>query len=336
MNTDTEMARLERVDLRSIWQSEPGDFTPWLARDANIKLLGDTIGIELEVEAQEKDVGRFQADILCKDTAKTDHWVLIENQLERTDHTHLGQLLTYAAGLDAVTIVWIAASFTDEHRAALDWLNEKISEKIQFFGIEIELWRIAESPTAPKFSIVSKPNDWTKPGGGVRNRFSPSGLSDIRKMQLEYWEDLSALLKKANGRVRPTKPLPQHWQTFSIGRSNFLLYSTINVRNARIGVQLILQGEHAKAHFSLLHGQKEAIESEAGEQLEWRLLPDNKESQINLYRHDTDPSNRDSWEEQHRWLLEKLDLFHSIFSDRIKSLDASEAAATDCTPAVAG
>ena len=336
MNTEDEMGRLERVDLRSIWESEPGDFTPWLARDTNIKLLGDTIGIELEVEAQEQNVGRFQADILCKDMAATDHWVLIENQLERTDHTHLGQLLTYAAGLDAVTIVWIAASFTDEHRAALDWLNEKISDKIQFFGIEIELWRIAESPTAPKFSIVSKPNDWIKPSGGLRNRFSPSGLSDIRKMQLEYWQDFSALLKRANGRVRPTKPLPQHWQTFAIGRSNFLMYTTINIRNTRIGVQLILQGSDAKAHYSLLHEQKEAIESDAGEQLEWRMLPDNKESQINLYRHDSDPSDRDSWDEQHRWLLDKLDLFHRIFSERIKSLDASEAATVESAPEAAG
>ena len=170
----------------------------------------------------------------------------------------------------------------------------------------------------------------------MRNRFSLSGLSDLRKMQLEYWQDFSARLKKANGRVRPTKPLPQQWQTFAVGRSYFLLYTTINVRNSRIGVQLVLQGTDAKSHYSLLHEQKEAIESEAGEQLEWRMLPDNKESQINLYRHDSAPSDRDLWEEQHRWLLDKLDLFHSIFSERIKSLDASEAATTESVSKVAG
>ena len=121
--------------------------------------LGETSGIELERETQEKDVGPFRADICCKDTA-TDNWVLIENQLERTDHTHLGQLLTYAAGLNAVTIVWIAERFTAEHRAALDWLNEKTDEKINFFGLEIELWQIGDSPIAPKFNIISQPNDW--------------------------------------------------------------------------------------------------------------------------------------------------------------------------------
>src|SRR6476646_1010509 len=116
------LGRLARVELRQAWISEPGDFTPWLAQPENIVLLSEAIGIELEVESQERSVGPFRADILCRDTTDR-HFVLIENQLERTDHTHLGQLLTYAAGLDAVSIVWIAARFTEEHRAALDWLN---------------------------------------------------------------------------------------------------------------------------------------------------------------------------------------------------------------------
>ena len=112
----TDLGRLEKIDLRDIWKTEDQDFTPWLAREDNIALLADALGLELEVEAQEKEVGPFRADILCKDI-RNDSWVLIENQLERTDHKHLGQLITYAAGLKAVTIVWVAATFTDEHRA---------------------------------------------------------------------------------------------------------------------------------------------------------------------------------------------------------------------------
>ncbi len=128
------LGRLERVDLREIWLSEAQDFTPWLARPENLSVLAETLGMELELEAQEQAVGPFRADLLCKDL-ESDKWVLVENQLERTDHRHLGQLMTYAAGLKAVSIVWIAASFTEEHRAALDWLNEITDESFEFFGL---------------------------------------------------------------------------------------------------------------------------------------------------------------------------------------------------------
>ncbi len=132
------LAQLQKVDLREVWKSEPGDFRPWLADPGGLKLLGDTIGVDLELEAQEKDVGSFRADILCKNIADNT-WVLIENQLETTDHTHLGQFLTYAAGLDAVIIIWIAKRFTDEHRATLDWLNEVTGKNINIFGLGVEL-----------------------------------------------------------------------------------------------------------------------------------------------------------------------------------------------------
>jgi hypothetical protein len=142
------LGRLEKIELRDIWRTEAMDFTPWLAQSENLALLGEALGMELEIEAQERNVGPFRADILCKD-ALDGSWVLIENQLEHTDHTHLGQLLTYAAGLHAATIVWVAGRFTDEHRAALDWLNEVTGEKFRFFGVEVELWRIGSSPAAP-------------------------------------------------------------------------------------------------------------------------------------------------------------------------------------------
>src|SRR3989338_3343609 len=143
MNYKTEqmLGKLEKVELREIWQNEGQSFTPWLAEEKNLEMLGEAIGIELELEAQEKDVGPFRADILCKNT-EDDSLVLIENQIERTDHKHLGQLLTYAAGLQSVTIVWVASKFTEEHRKALDWLNEITDERFSFFGLEVELWKI--------------------------------------------------------------------------------------------------------------------------------------------------------------------------------------------------
>jgi len=177
----SNLGRLEKVELRDIWKTEDRDFTPWLAQEDNMVVLSETLAMDLEVEAQERNVGPFRADILCKDTFDSS-WVLIENQLERTDHTHLGQLLTYAAGLEAVTIVWIAAKVTDEHRAALDWLNDHTDEKIRFFGLEVELWKIGQSLAAPKFNIVSKPNEWTRSISRASSRIESEAVTAFKQM----------------------------------------------------------------------------------------------------------------------------------------------------------
>ena len=229
MSDTPSLGRLEKVDLREVWKSEAIDFTPWLANEENFTLLGETIGLDLEVEAQEKDVGPFRADILCQDTA-TGHWVLIENQLERTDHAYLGQLMTYAAGLSAVTIVWIADRFTDEHRAALDWINEITNDDFNFFGLEVELWIIGQSSLAPKFSVVSKPNDWTRNISSAANRLQRDSLTETHQLQIEYWERFRQLYDSRQGVVRATKPHPQHWLNYSVGRSWFWLNTTINTR----------------------------------------------------------------------------------------------------------
>ena len=218
---EQSLGRLKRVSLREVWASESEHFTPWLGQEENLKLLGDTIGLELELEDQEKDVGPFRADLLCKSTLD-DSWVLIENQLERTDHGHLGQLLTYAAGLEAVTIIWVAERFTDEHRAALDWLNEKTDDGVNFFGLEVELWRIGDSPIAPKFNIVSKPNDWTK---RVQSAATKGGeLSSLKQTQLKFWIAFKEYMD-ANSKIRCQKPAPHHWLSSSLGRSGFHLDS---------------------------------------------------------------------------------------------------------------
>jgi hypothetical protein len=175
------LGRLRKVAIRDIWEHEQQDFTPWLAREANIKLLGETLGLDLEVEAQEKNVGPFRADILCKDTTEKDRWVLIENQLEKTDHCHLGQLLTYASGLQAVTIVWIADRFTEEHRATLDWLNEITDDRFNFFGLEIELWKIGDSQIAPKFNVVSKHWERSSSPALFSRLISPCLRANLRK-----------------------------------------------------------------------------------------------------------------------------------------------------------
>lgn len=316
------LARLTQIELRNIWTTEAGDFTPWLAKEENLALLGDTVGIELELEATEKDVGPFRADILCKDTA-TGHWVLIENQLARTDHTHLGQLLTYAAGLKAVTIVWIADHFTDEHRAALDWLNEITDDSFNFFGLEIELWRIASSPVAPKFNIISKPNDWTKTIGSAASRIDEGDLTETKLLQQEYWSTLREVLIKRKSVLKPQKPLPQHWTNFAVGRSHFGLHARVNTQKQVIAVGMSCYGTDAKPHFHLLAEDKDTIEREIGDELEWEELPNRKESKVTLERA-ADPTNRTDWSKQHEWLADTLERFHRVFSTRVKTLDVAD------------
>jgi len=274
------------------------------------------------VEGQEQSVGPFKADILCKDITD-DHYVLIENQLERTNHTHLGQLLTYAAGLHAVTIVWIADRFTDEHRAALDWLNAITSEEFRFFGLEIELWRIGESKIAPKFNIISKPNEWTADISRATRSIAEGGLTDTKKFQLEYWTDFRRYLEAKNWNIN-RKPRPQYWYTFAIGRSGFQRNVSFNTKQKFLRVSVNCRGPKRAAHFHLLKRQREAIEREFGSTLEWDELPDRPFCRIAIEKTDVDPSDRSEWPQQHRWLQELLEQFDRAFKTRIRALDASD------------
>jgi len=316
-----QLGKFEKVELRDIWESEAGDFTPWLAKEENLKLLGDTIGLELELEAQEKNVGPFRADILCKDTSDGS-WVLIENQLSNTDHTHLGQILTYAAGLNAVTIVWIAERFADEHQATIEWLNEVTVEDINFFGLEVEIWKIGNSAKAPKFNIVAKPNEWTKAKGGT-GRIRQAELTETKLLQLEYWKAFRKHILNSNSFIKPTKPQPQHWMNFSIGRSYFYMYALVDTVKNRNGLRLCLEGPDAKAHFKLLEYQKKQIEDEVGCKLIWEERPGKKSSFVSYYAN-ANPKKKDEWVKQHEFLREAIEKYYKSFNERIKKLDAGD------------
>lgn len=313
------LGRLQRVDLRNIWLSEATDFTPWLAQSENLEVLSEAIGLELELEAQERNVGPFRADILCKDV-NSDQWVLIENQLERTDHTHLGQLLTYAAGLQAVTIVWVAARFTEEHRATLDWLNDITDERFAFFGLEVELWKIGDSPAAPKFNVVSKPNDWSRNVGQAAKRIESEALTDTKQKQLAFWTAFREHLEASGSPIRSQKPFPQHWANFKIGRSGFMLGATLHSSEQRIGVELYLGAPSAKQDFQGLFAQREAIETEIGTPLVWMELPERKSSRIVLFKPGVDTLDESNWPAMQVWFQQWLEAFDRVFRTRVRDL----------------
>ncbi|MFT4603741.1 MAG: hypothetical protein ACI9W4_000456 [Rhodothermales bacterium] len=314
------LGRLSKVALRDVWKHEASDFTPWLAREANLALLGDVLGIDLELEGTEKNVGPFSADILCRNTLGG-HYVLVENQLERTDHSHLGQLLTYAAGLNAVSVVWIAARFADEHRAAIDWLNEITSDEINFFALEVELWRIGDSPVAPKFNVVARPNDWSRTVASAAR--SVGELSELNQVQLAFWEAFKEYADQNALRIRARKPRPSNWADFAIGRSEFNLSATINSQTGATSAGLYMQREE---DFHLLEADRSEIERAFGSPLRWEAMPGKKASWIAFDLSDAQITDWATWPDTHESMLAALENLHATFHDRIRYLNADSPA----------
>jgi hypothetical protein len=307
-----ELGRFNAVDLYDVWITEDRHFTPWLAEAKNLELLGEALGMELELEAQEKDVGPFRADLLCKNTAEEDSWVVIENQLEKTDHKHLGQLLTYGAGLHAKTVVWISARFRDEHRAAIDWLNRMANGSVRFFGIEIELWKIGESAAAPRFNVVSKPNDWEATVDNAKEAIAAEEGNRSQKLRLRYWAAFRDYLLEHQSTLRPQKPSQDHWYSFGIGTSRAHTSALLITRDNEIAVELRMHADDAKDIYRELYEKKDAIEAAIGEPLDWREMPDRKASRIVLFL-SADGYNEESWPEQFAWLRAKLEAFDKVF-----------------------
>jgi len=185
-----ELGILKTITPRQKWNNEARDFTPWLAK--NIEELNKAVGLELEVENTEVAVGPYSADILAKDTG-TGKYVVIENQLEKTNHDHLGKAITYASVLDASTIIWIATDFTEEHKKSLDWLNDHTSDEISFYGVQVELWQIDDSRPALRFNIISKPNQAVRQAARSK---AAEDLSDKRKFQFDFWSKFKEKLAK--------------------------------------------------------------------------------------------------------------------------------------------
>ncbi len=316
-----KLSRLEHVELREKFKTEAGDFTPWLADEENIALLGETIGSELQVEAQEKDVGPFRADILCRDTADGT-WVLIENQLERTDHTHLGQLMTYAAGLKAVTIIWIAQKFTEEHRAAVDWLNEITDSDFNFFGIEVELWRIGDSQIAPKFNLVSKPNEWSR---AVAR--SQDSLTEGDRLRLKYWTAFREFVEESGSPIRVGKPSVQNWLNISFSVPGYGLLAVASMfdsesksyQNHEIRVELYANTPASKAAFTAIETKKEMLEEKLGHELILLNREDQKSARA-YTRKPVDLNSETDWEKQHTWLLNHLENFQNTFKPFVVKL----------------
>ena len=311
---------LSDLPVRDYWKDEAKDFTPWLAQPKNMKLLADTIEMELEPPFKtEEPVGPFRADIVAKEG---DGVVIIENQLSQTDHKHLGQLMVYATNRQAKAVVWIATKISDEYRKVLDWLNDNTPETISFYGLEVELWRIGDSLPAPRFNVVCEPNELTKierSSGGVA-----SEPTETKLLQLEFWKAVREKGEAQGGPLSFRKPRPQHWYNFAVGRSGFhIALNAKTMYEKEISCELYIAGRiGADLAFELLQEQKEDIESALGE-LDWMPLPGKGACRI-IQRKDADIEDHESWHELTDWCLERAKKFHEVFSPRVASLELEE------------
>lgn len=316
MTSKKTLSKLEKVPLREAWKHEANDFTPWLAETDNLNALADALGVsELVLVATEHWVGDFKLDILCTDG---DEQVIIENQLEKTNHTHLGQIIAYAAGVGAKKVIWIAESFRPEHTAALEFLNDNTTDELSFFAVEVELWRIGDSPLAPKFEVVVKPNEWAK--AGREQARAAASTTPTKQLQQKFWMALIERLSISAPQIRPQKPRPQHWLNNSIGRSGFGLNPTANSRDERLGVELWISHQGAKQHFAHLLDQKQDIESKLGFELDWQELPDARACRIASWYPDAPIENENRWSEYVDWLMHRLVKMDAVLRPIVKAL----------------
>ena len=316
-----ELDRLQPVELRDIWPNEAADFTPWLAEEENLNLLAETLGLELELEDQERNVGDFRADILCRSIENPEHetWVLIENQLEETNHSHLGQILTYAAGLDVHTVIWIAKKIREEHRAALDHLNEITDERFRYFGVEIKVWQIGDSARAPQFEIVSSPNDWRREVSEEARRAETENFSPARLQRRKFWAQFRDYITQRGSQLQPRERKSTRYIVFDIGRQSFAMAAWINQRRG-LGTELYMTGKNAPAHFHLLKEQQGEIEDEFGDSLIWQEERPN----VALWLDVLNLKDESDWPNQHKWLADNLEKLDKVFRPRVKVLNADD------------
>ncbi|MCL2182798.1 MAG: DUF4268 domain-containing protein [Chitinispirillia bacterium] len=311
------LGKFQKVELRDFWEDEARDFTPWLAQDENIEILSEAIGIDIEIEGKEVPAGSYKVDLVGRDISNNKK-IIIENQLEKSNHDHLGKIITYAAGIEASVVIWICKSITEEHRKAIDWLNENTNDDTHFFGIEIELWKIDGSNPAPQFNIICRPNEWAK---SVKNASSSSSrdMTEMKSLQLEFWNYLKEYFNQKHTILRLRTPRAQHWYSIAIGKSKFQISLTVNSFQNRLGCEIYIRGENAKKAFSELEKDKDLIEKELGVELSWQELPDGRDSRIIFYGTGS-IKDRVKWDEMSEWFRKYAELFYKVFSVRVKKI----------------
>lgn len=308
--SSNKLGKLSRTDLREIWKNEEYDFSTWLIEEENLALLSDEIGISIKFIEKEAGVGKYSLDILAEEEG-TGHKIVIENQLENTDHDHLGKIITYSAGHDAKIVIWIFKDICEEHRSAIDWLNDNTGDDILFFAVKLEVWKINGSEPAPKFQIICKPNEWKKV---VKHSAGNKDLGSTELKKLAFWTNLKTYASEKKVTLFRQTPSPQHWYNISIGNSEAHLGLTINTREGSLGCELYIDDN--KQLFEYLKAKSAELEEQLKGRLEW--IEAKKACRVVLRKEGVDLDDEKNINNLFDWMIENATVFYKVFSPLVK------------------
>lgn len=272
-----QLGRLKEVPVRQLWKHEQYDFSKWIAHEENIELLNEILGLTLVDVDKEVYVGAYRCDIVAQDET-TGVKVIIENQLEPSNHDHLGKIITYASGLDASVIVWIVTEAREEHKSAIEWLNNNTNQNANFFLIELHAYQIGDSLPAPKFEVIERPNDFIKLS---KSKNGKNEMSKTQSARLEFWTMFNDVVAERGKPFNIRKASTDHWYDVSIGTSGAHISITLVNKEGAVGVEFYISDD--KELFDRLLGHKREIEENIGATLDWQRLDKRKASRI-LYK----------------------------------------------------
>ena len=316
MSENAELSRIKRVDVRQVWPHEAEDFTPWLG--AHIAELGEALGIELELQSLEAPVGAYSLDILASESG-SNAAVVIENQLGRTDHEHLGQLLAYAGGFDADVVIWVTKELREEHRQAIDWLNRRTSEATRFFGVVVEVWSIDGSRPAPHFRVAAAPNAWQREASEGKRAGS---VSERYQRYQAFFQKLIDRMRE-QGFTNARRAQLQSSYRFAVGHSTRVQLVAAFREGGAASVGVFIGSPDAgrnKTLFDALHDRRDPIESELRKALRWQRMDHAQASRIDVLRQGTIDDGSEQLSELETWMATNLEDFKRVFGPHLDEL----------------
>ncbi|HPX32764.1 MAG TPA: DUF4268 domain-containing protein [Erysipelotrichaceae bacterium] len=306
MNASKKLGRLEEVDIRELWVHEQHNFSNWLAKEENIELLNETVGLTLTDIDKEVYVGSYRCDIVAVDET-TGIKIIIENQLDATNHDHLGKIITYASGLDANVVIWIVKEAREEHKSAIEWLNNNMVKEISFFLLEIHAYKIGDSLPAPKFEVIEKPNDFVK-----STKISRDGeLSKAESERLNFWTEFNRVISENGKPFNIRKATTDHWYDVALGTSEAHISITLVNKDSNIGVEVYISDN--KDIYDNLFLHKKEIESKLNFPMIWERLDDKKASRIKYYIPGLNFDRQDNYLELMLKIIDKVVIIRNVF-----------------------